>query len=114
MMITSPSFFPPPFQCIKSKLPKQTPPISLIWCKLFLSKTTQLYYDYIFCNSIGEASLGRGRVFLSLGVVHSEGYNSLFKTSLANAGGLAGGLMFVSFLLELLDPSLLKEELSPC
>ena len=33
----------------------------------------------------------------------SEGYNSLFKTSLANAGGLVGGLMFVHFLLELLD-----------
>ena len=29
--------------------------------------------------------------------VLTEGYNSLFKTSLANAGGLAGGLMFVSF-----------------
>ena len=37
-------------------------------------------------------------LLLLLFFVHSEGYNSLSKTSLANVGGLAGGLMFAHFL----------------
>ena len=47
---------------------------------------------------MGKTSLGEGVGSPFPGfTVRSEGYNSLSKTSLANAGGLAGGLMFVRF-----------------